>query len=190
MHWKVTTHDGDFLVELPDRIPSFYPFPCKINDESFEATWNARLEVLELVPRNGKPGQCIQLAVKNFAKTQSSDEPTTDTYIYLNQAAVNRSVYCTSTVEPFVPGLENKKARESQTGLTVKAPLTGTVIQVSATAKMRVQKGDVLLVIEAMKMENRVLAKIGGVVEEILVKAGDKVSAGAPMVKIGSENVP
>ncbi|MGE0173684.1 MAG: acetyl-CoA carboxylase biotin carboxyl carrier protein subunit [Oligoflexales bacterium] len=182
MYWKVTTQDGEFSVELPDRIPSFQAFPCKINEETLNAVWNPRLDVLE-INANGVP---IQLSIKNFHTTRSSDEPTTDTYVYLNQTSVHRSVSCSSTVEPFVPGLENKKSRESQSAVTIKAPLTGTVIQVSAKANGKVQKGEVLLVIEAMKMENRVLAKIAGVVEEILVKVGDRVSAGAPLVKIKS----
>lgn len=67
----------------------------------------------------------------------------------------------------------------------VSAPLQGTVLSVNVTAGQSVKAGDVLAVIEAMKMENEVLAARDCTVKEVCVTKGASVAAGAPLVKVG-----
>ena len=62
-------------------------------------------------------------------------------------------------------------------GATV-APMPGTVVRVAVEPGQRVEAGAELLVLEAMKMEHRVLANTGGAVAEVLVRAGQQVDAG------------
>ncbi|MBN1651122.1 MAG: biotin/lipoyl-binding protein [Bacteroidales bacterium] len=54
-------------------------------------------------------------------------------------------------------------------------PLPGTIISVLVTEGATVNKGDALIIYEAMKMENKVLAEKQGVVKNIRVKAGDSI---------------
>jgi biotin carboxyl carrier protein len=62
------------------------------------------------------------------------------------------------------------------------APMPGTVVRVEASAGQDVSAGDVLLVLEAMKMEHVVRAPVDAVVEAVSVEAGDSVAAGAVLV--------
>lgn len=57
----------------------------------------------------------------------------------------------------------------------IRSPLFGTIIAVNVHNGDEVQKGDVLLVIESMKMENEITAFKDGVVSEVLVKVGASV---------------
>lgn len=66
----------------------------------------------------------------------------------------------------------------------VKAPLTGTVTTVSVKAGDRVKKGQVLMILEAMKMENEILAECDGTIAAVHVKQGDSVLEGADIVTI------
>ena len=66
----------------------------------------------------------------------------------------------------------------------VEAPMPGLVKAVHAIAGQAVAKGDRLAVLEAMKMEHSLLAASDGVVAEVLVQAGDQVSAGAALVRL------
>ena len=69
-------------------------------------------------------------------------------------------------------------------GAPVKAPMPGTVLDVKATPGVRVQKGDVLLILEAMKMENEIAAPEDGVVAQVLVGKGASVSTGDVLITL------
>ena len=62
--------------------------------------------------------------------------------------------------------------------IEVKSEITGTVWQLNAKPGDKVEGGDVLIVIESMKMEIPVITEDGGTVKEILVREKDPVSEG------------
>jgi biotin carboxyl carrier protein len=67
---------------------------------------------------------------------------------------------------------------------TVKAPLPGLIIEVKVAVGDKVSVGDVLLVIETMKMENNIISTVTGTVKEILVSKGDNVGEGVPLIAV------
>jgi oxaloacetate decarboxylase alpha subunit len=66
----------------------------------------------------------------------------------------------------------------------VPAPLAGTIFKVNALPGHQVNAGDVLIVLEAMKMETEVRAAKSGIVQEVLVKEGDSVNVGSPLFSL------
>ncbi len=70
-------------------------------------------------------------------------------------------------------------------GRVVTAPMAGTIVRVEVRADQAVESGDVLLVLEAMKMETEVRAPSAGRVGDIRVKEGDAVALGAPLLALG-----
>ena len=70
-------------------------------------------------------------------------------------------------------------------GESVKAPMPGTILKVNVQNGQAVKEGDVLVVLEAMKMENEILAPKNGTVTQVLVSKGSSVDTGAPLVVIG-----
>ncbi len=67
-------------------------------------------------------------------------------------------------------------------GLTVKAPMPGSVLEVKVKEGDVVEDGAVLIVLEAMKMENELTAAQAGTVTSVLVKKGDTVNSGDPLI--------
>ncbi|MCX9014470.1 MAG: sodium-extruding oxaloacetate decarboxylase subunit alpha [Candidatus Methanoperedens sp.] len=67
----------------------------------------------------------------------------------------------------------------------VTAPMQGMILKIKVKKGDKVAKGDVVLVLEAMKMENNVHASHDGTVQEILVREGSTVSAGDPLLVVG-----
>ena len=70
-------------------------------------------------------------------------------------------------------------ASGAQGSVKVNAPMPGKILKTVAAAGQAVKKGEVLLVLEAMKMENEIVAPQDGTVASINVAVGDSVEAGA-----------
>ncbi|HEX2049864.1 MAG TPA: acetyl-CoA carboxylase biotin carboxylase subunit [Actinomycetota bacterium] len=69
-------------------------------------------------------------------------------------------------------------------GEALQAPMQGTIVKVLVSPGQEVSAGDAVAVLEAMKMENSILAHVDGTVEEIKVSAGQAVQPGAPIAII------
>jgi len=65
----------------------------------------------------------------------------------------------------------------------VKSPMPGVVVEVRVEPGAEVEQGQVLLILEAMKMQNEIRAEGQGVVKSVPVSAGDSVAAGALLVQ-------
>ena len=70
-------------------------------------------------------------------------------------------------------------------GAPLKAPLPGTITEIKVQVGQQVSVGDVVLVLEAMKMQNNIEAEYAGTVTSITVKQGDTVMEGSVLMTIG-----
>ena len=70
-------------------------------------------------------------------------------------------------------------------GEAVTAPMPGNILKVNVTVGQAVKEGDLLIVLEAMKMENEIFSPKAGTVTQVLVQKGATVDTDAPMVVIG-----
>ena len=68
---------------------------------------------------------------------------------------------------------------------TVKAPMPGNILEVRVKDGQSVQAGDVLIILEAMKMENEIMAPAAGIVSGVAVQKGSAVATGAVLCHIG-----
>ena len=69
-------------------------------------------------------------------------------------------------------------------GERVDSPMPGNILKVNVAAGQTVKEGDVLVILEAMKMENEIMAPKSGTVTQVLVEKGTAVETGAPLVFI------
>ena len=72
----------------------------------------------------------------------------------------------------------------STAAVTITAPMPGTILAVEATAGQQVKAGDILLILEAMKMENEILAPEDGRVTSVTAVKGASVNAGDVLVEM------
>jgi biotin carboxyl carrier protein len=87
--------------------------------------------------------------------------------------------------EPMMTGTKKRSASNKQVlEGAINAPMTGRMVSIKVSKGDNVQKGQVLCVIEAMKMENEISTSKAGVVKEVLVSVGSPVSEGDPLVVI------
>jgi biotin carboxyl carrier protein len=113
------------------------------------------------------------------------------------EITVNNKVYHVSVAEVDEASVKNKEtlpksdvsqqepaATASSNGIEVKAPMPGTIISVLVQSGESIKAGQVLCVLEAMKMENEIVAPEDGTVQEVMVSKGAAVEAGASLVRL------
>ena len=82
------------------------------------------------------------------------------------------------------PAAAPKAAAGAAGAVTVKAPMPGNILDVKVAAGAAVKAGDVLVILEAMKMENEIVAPQDGTVASINVNKGDTVNSGDVLVSM------
>ncbi len=70
-------------------------------------------------------------------------------------------------------------------GEVIKSPMPGNILKINVTQGQQVEEGEVLLILEAMKMENEIVAPCSGTVQKLLVSKGQTVQTGASLAVIG-----
>jgi len=83
------------------------------------------------------------------------------------------------------PKAEAKPAAAPAAGLQVKSPLPGSVIKVLVSEGQAVKRGDTLLTLESMKMENAIMAEADGTVKQIAVTPGQNVMQDDLLIVLG-----
>ncbi len=91
------------------------------------------------------------------------------------------SVRAPASVAPSTPAPKDSSPLAEQK--LCRSPVSGIVVRVAAQVGQNLQVGDVLLVLEAMKMETSVTAPVAGAVAAIKVNPGDSVQAGQILVE-------
>lgn len=98
------------------------------------------------------------------------------------------STQATTSTAPVAAKPQAKAAKAAPSGaqgaVKINAPMPGKILAVKASAGQTVKKGDVILLLEAMKMENEVVASQDGTIASINVATGDMVEAGAVLVTL------
>ncbi|MDY6966241.1 MAG: biotin/lipoyl-containing protein [Halobacteriota archaeon] len=76
------------------------------------------------------------------------------------------------------------KEKKGEVYGTITSPMQGTVLKINVKEGDKVKEGDVLVILEAMKMENEIISEVLGVVEEVYVSESEAVNAGTVLLKV------
>lgn len=102
----------------------------------------------------------------------------------IREVDVSGSGYELSEGAPVKP----KRPRPRDVG-DITSPISGKVVSVKVGVGQEIKEGDVLLVVEAMKMENEIHSPVDGVVEEILVQTGENVDPDEVLVRVKPKKI-
>ena len=85
---------------------------------------------------------------------------------------------------PAAPAAAPAPAAATAEGAKVNAPMPGNILAVNVTPGQAVKEGDVMFILEAMKMENEIVAPVSGTVKQVLVSKGAVVETDAVLAVI------
>lgn len=142
-------------------------FKVTVNGETFEVS------VEEMTAGGQQPSLAVHTNVTPPSAPPASAPP----------AAPKKSPEPKPEAKPEKPAAP-KAAAPAGAG-SVTAPMPGNINDVKVKEGDSVNKGDVLLILEAMKMENEIVAPVGGTVKQVLVQKGQTVNNGDLLVVIG-----
>lgn len=146
-----------------------------INGAQFDVTIDSIVASKAKVEVNGIP---FEVEMQGSSLVEEA-LPTVST----EAAAAPAARAATPAAEPAAPAAAAKSGPGA--GAPVKAPLPGVVTKILVKEGQGVKKGETVLVLEAMKMENNITAEADGTVTGICVSAGDSVMEGTTLITIG-----
>ena len=89
-----------------------------------------------------------------------------------------------TSVEPAAASCAPAPAPQVSSAEALPAPLAGNIFKINVQPGQQVSEGDVLVILEAMKMETEVRAARSGTVQDLHVKEGDSVAVGSPILSL------
>ena len=107
-----------------------------------------------------------------------------DEYVAISPMSAPAPAPVAAPVEaaPAAPAPAAAPAAKPVDGEAVESPMPGNILKVNVSVGQSVGQGDVLVVLEAMKMENEIMAPRAGTVAQVLVSKGSTVDTGAVLV--------
>ena len=165
---KIKMDGNEFAVEFIHRLGNHFHFihdginykvhPLKMSKGKIELIINANHYIVFASTDKKNRTQITFEGISYFCERKD---------ILVEQEVFSLAGYSTSTMDARIV-----------------SPMPGKVVKVNITPGDSVKKGDLLLVVEAMKMENNIIASKEGTVESVLVKQGDMVDPVMELVKI------
>ncbi len=117
---------------------------------------------------------------KKKAKKDTKKEVTKTPTVKFDDFVIHTAVYKTKLTEKF----KNRKPYEATDPKMILSEIPGTVLQIFVKKGQKVEKGEMLLELEAMKMYNKILAPEDGVIKAIKVKTGDRIPKNTIMLEL------
>lgn len=119
-----------------------------------------------------------EIEINNEVYRVSVKELAADADMSSGQSAPNTQAQTHTSTEP------SAQPAATGDGSEIKAPMAGTILSVNVSPGQNVTQGDTLIVLEAMKMENEIVAPADGVVGEIFVNSNDRVESDQVLLTI------
>ena len=181
MKWKIKINQKEHQVILPDQLVPGVAFNAEVDGQDFRFKL-INYKPLELMVATGDGWSHLGVH-RSVIQTHPLGhcEQHVLEYRVGNQDGLQ---FGHGEVRHDTPALAGQDSTNVARDYVVKSPMTGSLLSLSCSEGDQLESGDLLCIIEAMKMENKVTAKVGGKVEKILVKAGDQVKVGQKMFSI------
>lgn len=157
-----------------------------INGHPYEVTIHSADEEMAEVEVNGHRysvrliDETASEPAKRISKRITKPTPDPEPAVAANEAPAS----VTPEVAPAAPAPESQPKRAAG-GREVIAPLPGLIREVLVAEGDQVKKGQKIMILEAMKMENEINADSDGTITSLLVAKGDSVQGGDPLATIG-----
>ena len=182
MQWSVSIAGKSHTVQLPDSISDNNIFDATIDGRTVQLRWQRQTRTLFILDKTkGPEWSPVNLRSKTVNRFPGDGEIAVNAEFSVAGSA--NPLNLSASVSTFFPGMDTKEGSAKKKPAVIRSQITGKVLKILVKSGDAVNVGDTLLIIEAMKMENRVLANTNGTIDSVKVKELDTVSTGAELIK-------
>ncbi len=165
---------NDFVVRINGSVKK-----VKIIDSQYIEVDNVRLNYSFSELESNK----IILRVENkFYETSYSKKMDDELSLLINSESLNISIRTSLQEKAYLLLSESRKNTEHSN--TVKSPMPGLVVKIIKRVGDKIIRGDTVMILEAMKMENEIKSNVEGILSEIYVKEGKPIEKNIPLFVI------
>ena len=192
MEWNVTLYGKDagsankHRVKLPDSIPDNAEFDLTINGRMVKARWQRTTRALYILDTKLNGDAWTAIHTRSRAVTKFPGESDVNVNAEFTPSGAKYTQCMDATVSLYIPGQEGREGAAAKKPKVIRSQITGKVLKVFIKVGDVVNAGDTLMIVEAMKMENRILAKTPGTVDVVKAAEGDMIATGAELVRFKS----
>ena len=182
MKWLVKISKRSHIVDSPSSLISGVPFEIKVGEKKILASWKESTKTVCFLTQTDTGGYIEKpVSLRTIAVSQHPGDHEKE--INIEISGINSENH-QAKVSKHATGQENRDKAKTAKGSVIRSPITGKVLKVSVNQGDRVGKEELLLTIEAMKMENKIFSNYDGKVVKISVNDGDMVTIGTELVSI------
>ena len=194
MKWQITSGELKTSVAIPDRVVDGEEFDLSVNGVAYRGRWARSLGTLflrrrlktQLIPGAARQEEPVEAAyrLRSAAVNRFGGESAVGISLEYSAATKFRTQTLVAQAELDVPAQAQRSKSLAQGAALVRSPMSGKVLEVLVQGGSSVKKGEAVVIIEAMKMENRIVAPQPGLVTKLNAKAGDSVNTGDALFEV------
>ena len=174
----------DIEITLPDLVSASVWVDFRFQNQPMQLCWEPLLRTLFVRKEPGAPE--VPLKYRSSVTRRFPGEMFAEIFLEYVGGATPLIQPLQEELAISVPGLEGRTTAAGAKGELVRSPMVGKVLRIVTNPGQAVERGQELIVIEAMKMENKIYARNAGILGEILVNPGDQVSVNQLLMKISA----
>ncbi|HEY9168247.1 MAG TPA: biotin/lipoyl-containing protein [Lutibacter sp.] len=153
----------------------------KVNESHEFELKSSDLEKLDLLKRSASEFHVIDKNKSFTVKLEKSDFKNREYLVIVNSN--NYNVKISNEIDQLIKEM-GFNIGSSIKANSIKAPMPGIILSVNVEENQEVKEGETLLILEAMKMENAIIAPKDGFVKSIFIKSGETVDKGVLLIEM------
>jgi biotin carboxyl carrier protein len=175
MQWKVKLENTEAQIQIPSYILHDRLFEVNLDGQPYLIKYHQKLNTLSIRKSNEKVFRNVKIKRLRIEKDPESSEFFADIEFLSSSATATSALKSETWI--YTPASEQRRKAQAARGATIRSPMTGKVLKVMGKEGAVVKKGEVLLIIEAMKMENKISAPVDGLLVKFAATENSNVNA-------------
>lgn len=184
MHWNIELAGKTIEVSLPDSMNESGMFRVVLQGKALYARYDQNRQTLSLRESPAISAREQRVSLRRLHVIRQEGETDRQVNLEFTGGGIAKTTCTKANAKPFIPGIVTSAKLATQKAQIMRSPMAGKVLKVFAEVGKQVEAGQPLLIIEAMKMENKIICAAAGKVTTLKVKEGAAVAVGQELLRI------